>query len=78
MLYSRTLFVCLFVFLLSEPPGTVEPCYLFYFLKKFCSCGGSLLLHGFSLVSKSRGSSLVAVHVLLVAGTSVVEEHRLQ
>ena len=57
---------------------TVEPCCLFYFLKKFCSCGGSLLLHGFSLVSESGGSSLVAVHVLLVAGTSVVEEHRLQ
>ena len=32
----------------------------------------------FSLVAKSRGSSLVLVHRLLVVVTSLVEEHRLE
>ena len=32
---------------------------------------------GFSLVSASRGYSLVAVHGLRIAGASPVEEHRL-
>jgi len=31
----------------------------------------------FSLVAKSRGSSLALVHRLLVVVTSLVEEHRL-
>ena len=32
---------------------------------------------GFSLVAASRGCSLVAVHVLLIAVASLVAEHRL-
>ena len=35
-------------------------------------------LHRFSLVAASRGSSLVAVHGLLLAVASLVVEHRLQ
>ena len=34
-------------------------------------------MHGLSLVAESRGYSLVAVHRLLVAVTSVAAEHRL-
>ena len=33
---------------------------------------------GFSLVVESRGYSLVAVHRLLIAMTSLVAEHRLE
>ena len=41
-------------------------------------CAWSLLLHGLLLVVVSRGSSLVAVHRLLIAVASLVVELRLQ
>ena len=45
----------------------------------FCVCGhiGSLLLHahGLSLAEADRGSSLVAVHRLLIAVAALVSEH---
>ena len=60
---------------------------LFSLFKKFLSfspfllifdCAGSLWLPGFSLVSSSRGCSLILVCGLLTVVASLVSEHRLQ
>ena len=82
-LYVYIFFFRFFSIIIYYKVLNIVPCAILqnlvvYFLKTFCSCGGSLLLHGFSLVSESGGSSLVEVPELLVAVTSVVEEHRLQ
>ena len=42
-----------------------------------CGCAGSLLLCGCSLGAVSRGCSPVAMHGLLIAAASLVEEHGL-
>ena len=50
----------------------------FFLIRLFLACAGFSLLHvGFSVVAESRGSSLVAVHRLLIAVASLVAEHGL-
>ena len=41
------------------------------------ACAGSLLLHGLFFSCGERGYSLVAVHRLLIAGASLLVDHRL-
>ena len=49
----------------------------FFFFFNFWLCWVFVAVHGLSLVAESRGYSLVAVHRLLIAVTSVAAEHRL-
>ena len=51
---------------------------LFFFLRFIFGCVGSLWLHaGFSLVTVSRGYSVVGVGVLLIEVASLAVEHQL-
>ena len=49
----------------------------FFFFFNFWLCWVFVAVHGLSVVAEIRGYSLVAVHRLLIAVTSVAAEHRL-
>ena len=49
--------------------------FLFLILIYFWLCWVFIAVHGLSLVAMGGGYSLIAVHVLLIAVTSLVAEH---
>ena len=51
--------------------------YIYYVFIYFWLCWFFAALHGFSLVTASRGYSLAAVHGLVIAVASLVAEYRL-
>ena len=51
--------------------------FYFYYVFIYWLCWAFVAVQALSLVAESGGCSLVAVHGLLIAGTSLVAEHRL-